>query len=75
MIGNAPFFVVGVLFLMGLVSIFLSKNLIKIAIAISIIGSAVNIFLVSLGYKAGGTSQCIFSQVREPPWCFPHPRP
>ena len=35
MIGNAPFFVVGVLFLMGLVSIFLSKNLIKIAIAIS----------------------------------------
>ena len=54
MIGNAPFFVVGVLFLMGLVSIFLSKNLIKIAIAISIIGSAVNIFLVSLGYRAGG---------------------
>lgn len=55
MIGNAPFFVVGVLFLMGLVNLFLSKNLIKIAIAISIIGSAVNIFLVSLGYRAGGT--------------------
>ena len=55
MIGNAPFFVVGVLFLMGLVGIFMSKNLIKIAIAVSILGSAVNIFLVALGYRAGGT--------------------
>ena len=55
MIGNAPFFVVGVLFLMGLVAIFMSKNLIKIAIAVSILGSAVNIFLVALGYRAGGT--------------------
>ena len=55
MIGNAPFFVVGVLFLMGLVGIFMSKNLIKIAIAVSILESAVNIFLVALGYRAGGT--------------------
>lgn len=55
MIGNAPFFVVGVLFLMGLVAIFMSKNLIKIAIAVSILGSAVNIFLVALGYREGGT--------------------
>ncbi|MDD3390767.1 MAG: NADH-quinone oxidoreductase subunit K [Synergistaceae bacterium] len=55
MIGNAPFFVVGVLFLMRLLGIFMTKNLIKIAIAVSILGSSVNIFLVALGYRTGGT--------------------
>ena len=55
MIGNAPFFAVGVLFLMGLLGIFMTKNLIKIAIAVSILGSSVNIFLVALGYRTGGT--------------------
>ena len=55
MIGNAPFFVVGILFLAGLLGIFMKKNLIKIAISITIISSAVNLFLVALGYRAGGT--------------------
>ncbi len=55
MIGNAPFFAVGVLFLMGLLGIFMTKNLIKIAIAVTILGSSVNIFLVALGYRTGGT--------------------
>ncbi|NLK20028.1 MAG: cation:proton antiporter subunit C [Synergistaceae bacterium] len=55
MIGNAPFFVVGVLFMMALVGIFMSRNLIKIAIAVTILGSSVNLFLVSLGYRAGGS--------------------
>lgn len=55
MIANAPFFVVGLLFLAALVAIFMQKNLIKIAIAISIISSAVNLFLVALGYRTGGT--------------------
>ena len=55
MIGNAPFFVVGVLFLMGLLGIFMTKNLIKIAIAVSILGSSGNIVLVALGYRTGGT--------------------
>jgi len=55
MIGNAPFFVVGFLFLMGLLGIFMTKNLIKIAIAVTILGSSVNIFLVALGYRTGGT--------------------
>ncbi|MBL3539555.1 sodium:proton antiporter [Aminivibrio sp.] len=55
MIANAPFFLVGLLFLAGLVTIFMEKNLIKIAIAIGIISSAVNLFLVALGYRAGGT--------------------
>lgn len=55
MIANAPFFVVGLLFLAGLVAIFMEKNLIKIAIAISVLSSAVNLFLVALGYRTGGT--------------------
>lgn len=55
MIGNTPFFVVGFLFLMGLLGIFMTKNLIKIAIAVTILGSSVNIFLVALGYRTGGT--------------------
>ncbi|MGI6253792.1 MAG: cation:proton antiporter [Synergistaceae bacterium] len=54
MIGNAPFFVVGILFMMALVGIFMSRNLIKIAIAVTILGSSVNLFLVSLGYRQGG---------------------
>ncbi len=55
MIGNAPFFTVGILFMMGLVGIFMTRNLIKIAIAVSILGSSVNLFLVSLGYRDGGS--------------------
>ena len=49
MIANAPFFVVGLLFLGGLTAIFMEKNLVKIAIAISVISSSVNLFLVALG--------------------------
>ena len=60
MIGNAPFFVVGLLFLGGLTAIFIEKNLIKIAIAIGIISSAVNLFLVALWYRAGGTAPIHF---------------
>jgi len=55
MIANAPFFVVGLLFLGGLTAIFMEKNLVKIAVAISVISSSVNLFLVALGYRVGGT--------------------
>ncbi|MFA7620315.1 MAG: sodium:proton antiporter [Aminobacteriaceae bacterium] len=55
MIANAPFLLVGLLFLGGMIAIFMEKNLVKIAIAISVIGSSVNLFLVALGYRNGGT--------------------
>ncbi len=55
MIANAPFLLVGLLFLGGMIAIFMEKNLVKIAIAISIISSSVNLFLVALGYRNGGT--------------------
>ncbi len=55
MIANAPFLLVGLLFLGGMIAIFMEKNLVKIAIAISVISSSVNLFLVALGYRNGGT--------------------
>lgn len=55
MIANAPFLLVGLLFLGGMIAIFTEKNLVKIAIAISVISSSVNLFLVALGYRNGGT--------------------
>ncbi len=54
MIGNAPFFVVGVLFLMGIIAILSERNLVKISIGVSVIASAVNLFLVAMGYRNGG---------------------
>ena len=74
MIGNAPFFVVGVLFLMGLLGIFMTKNLIKIAIAVSILGSSVNIFLVALGYRTGGTIPVHFLAGEGTTMVMPTPR-
>ena len=54
MIGNAPFIVVGVLFLMGTVAILSERNLVKISIGVSVIASAINLFLVAMGYRNGG---------------------
>lgn len=51
---NFPFTVIALLMLLSLVAILTQKNLIKICIALSIFGSAVNFFLVALGYRAGG---------------------
>jgi len=55
MIGNLPFIVVGVLFLIGLMAVLMEKNLIKIAIGIGIIEAATNLFLIVLGYRTGGS--------------------
>jgi multicomponent Na+:H+ antiporter subunit C len=54
-VGNAPYVVVVLLFVMGLYSIVTQKNLIKICISISVLGSSVNMFLVLLGYRQGGS--------------------
>lgn len=74
MIGNAPFFVVGVLFLMGLLGIFMTKNLIKIAIAVSILGSSVTFFSLHWGTGREERSRYTSSPVRGRPWSCPLPR-
>ena len=74
MIGNFPFFVVGLLFLWGLLAVLTQKNLIKIAMAISILGSSVNLFLVALGYRTGGTVPIHFLAGKGSPMVLPTPQ-
>lgn len=51
---NLPYFVIAMLFLIGLLGAVLETNLVKIAIAIDIMESAANMFLIVLGYREGG---------------------
>ncbi|HOK20237.1 MAG TPA: sodium:proton antiporter, partial [Thermosynergistes sp.] len=53
--GNFPFVVVGLLFAIGMALILFDKNLIKIAIGVSMIESATNLFLIVLDYRTGGS--------------------
>ncbi|MCJ7741882.1 MAG: NADH-quinone oxidoreductase subunit K, partial [Methanoregula sp.] len=54
MLWNLPFITVVVLTLIGLVTVLLKKNIIKILMGINILNSAVNLFIVALGYRVGG---------------------
>jgi multicomponent Na+:H+ antiporter subunit C len=54
MFWNLSFIAVVALSLIGLATIVIKKNLIKIFLGITIFESAVNLFLISLGYRAGG---------------------
>ena len=56
MLWNLPFITVVVLTFIGLVTVLMKRNLIKILLGINILESAVNLFLVSLGYRAGGVA-------------------
>jgi multicomponent Na+:H+ antiporter subunit C len=51
---SLPFIAVVILVVMALFTILLKRNLIKIAMAVHIMGSGVNLFLISLGYREGG---------------------
>ncbi len=55
-----------ILLLIGLFGVFTQKNLIKIIISVSIIESAVNIFLVLIGYRAGGIAPIMTGQQQQP---------
>ena len=54
MIGNFPYLVVGILFVMGFVGLIFERNLVKIAIAVSVVEAATNLFIITLGYRFGG---------------------
>ena len=56
MLWNLPFITVVVLTFIGIITVLLKKNLIKILLGINILESAVNLFLVSLGYREGGVA-------------------
>ncbi len=55
MTSNFPYVVVAFLMAVGLYAILFERNLIKIAIGVTIIEAATNLFLIILGYRAGGT--------------------
>ena len=56
MLWNLPFITVVVLTLIGLVTVLLKKNIIKILMGINILNSAGNLFIVALGYRVGGVA-------------------
>lgn len=51
-----PFVVVGIMLALGLYAILFNRNLIKIAIGLSIVEAAVNLFLITLGYVKGAVA-------------------
>ena len=55
-IGALPFLMAFVLILIGLYVIVAKKNLIKIILGVALLHYAINLFLVLLGYRAGGTA-------------------
>ena len=56
MIWNIPFITVAILIAIGLYAVLFKRNLIKIAIGITIIESGVNLFLITLGYRKEGVA-------------------
>lgn len=54
MIEFIPYVGVALLFGIGLFALVFKRNLIKIAMGLSIIDSGINLFLIALGYRTGG---------------------
>jgi len=51
LLANAPFIAAGLLLLVGLATILYRRNLIRMLMGCSLVEAAVNLFLVSLGYR------------------------
>ncbi len=51
---NPPFFASAVILLIGLSVVLRRRNLIKILMGLTLVESAVNLFLVATGYRTGG---------------------
>ncbi len=64
MMGNLPFVSVIILIGLGIYSLLFKKNLIKIAIGLTLIESGVNLFLIALGYRKGAVAP-IYTQAPE----------
>lgn len=56
MIYNIPFITTAILAIIGLYAVLFKRNLIKIAIGITVVESAVNLFLIAVGYRKGGVA-------------------
>lgn len=56
LVDNFPFVIVALLIGVGLYVLLFKRNLVKIVMGIVIISSAVNLFLVTLGYRQDGVA-------------------
>lgn len=64
MIANLPFIAVALLMGIALATILLKKNMIKMVMGLAMLEGAVNLFLVSLGYRENGVAP-IFTNAPE----------
>jgi multicomponent Na+:H+ antiporter subunit C len=70
---NFPFLAAALLAGVSFYIIIFKKNLIKLIMGIAMMASAVNLFLVALGYRAGGNAP-IYTDVPEGPMVLPVPQ-
>ena len=70
---SIQFLAVAILMLVGLSAAIFKKNLIKIVMAVHVIGSAVNLFLISLGYREGAIAP-IFTSASKAQMVLPAPQ-
>lgn len=54
MLANIPYIVIAIIASIGLLMVLTKRNLIKIVLGINLLESAVNLFLITLGYRGGG---------------------
>lgn len=54
MFSNLPYIIVVLLTAIGISTILLKKNLIKIFMGLNVLTSAVNLFIIAVGYREGG---------------------
>ena len=64
MIGNLPYFAVAALVIFGLFGAIFGSNMVKIAVAVSLVEAATNLFIIALGYRNGGSIP-VFTQAGE----------
>lgn len=73
MLLSFPFVAAVLLMGIALYIIVFKRNLIKVVMGIAILSSAINLFLVSLGYRTGGVAP-IYTGVPEGPMVLPVPQ-
>jgi len=70
---NFPFLAAALLMGISVYILIFKRNLIKLIMGIAMMASGVNLFLVALGYRAGGNAP-IYTDVPEGPMVLPVPQ-
>jgi len=70
---NFPFLAAALLVGISFYIIIFKKNLIKLIMGVAMLAAGVNLFLVSLGYRAGGAAP-IYTNATERPMVLPVPQ-